>query len=779
MDANQIIELLDDILPQKTTLNKPHKTIAILAIIEGIEAGKITSNKIFHDSFYKQMFSEYFEKYKRISDSKRSHTPFFHLKSNGFWTLIPHEGKEPDIEKASTAGGPGKLDEAVAYAELRHDLFVSLKDANTRNAVKDFLISKLEDNTMRDEFTAVFSNEETVQKAPQTAEPAATTPAHPPETPPAMENAADATSDFLDYLNQLHNTTADNRNALAEAQARSRFFGAIHVSWPITDLVWEKLTGPDGQNVILTGHAGDGKSTIGLEIFKRLEGKQMSEPLESGLKNHEEKRINDHAIHIIKDLSELTDEAAASAFTRAARGDGRWLIISNTGRLLEVLEAVAPDYGHTELEIGNILLGLLQKAEPTQFKNLGDSFVLINLSRLDNLQIVRELFHRLVDNPHWDECRSCDIQDHCPVQMNLNAIREGYGTTSERIAWVYRLLYEYGKRLTLRQVSAHLAYSLTAGLDCGRIRKMAESPTPPPVNAYLFYNRFFGFRGASMVEKAQRLKAVQYLMPMEMGAKPFLSVDRVLWTFEEGPVPELPGTLRPVFESLREMTLSGYGSEAVGARFRQEFRRLFFVFGAFSETGTEKDFVGGFTGSPMLVETESWQSSPAHLTVRRREELKQKVLHVLLEQYTGFYIPETRRGNELFITLNRRNDALRQSVQILLADISFSNFELVLEEIYQTFRPQRYVLVLRDRYSPEIRLTLDLPFLDYVLMRSEGEIGQRLKRGYLDRLDYFKNLLLDRLSTEPSEEMRLIQLNHDGKLEQFRVMISDNNLEIV
>jgi hypothetical protein len=210
------------------------------------------------------------------------------------------------------------------------------------------------------------------------------------------------------------------------------------------------------------------------------------------------------------------------------------------------------------------------------------------------------------------------------------------------------------------------------------------------------------------------------------------------------------------------------------------------MFGEFSETGIEMDFVGGFIGSPMLVETESWQSSPAYLTTRRREELKQKVLHVLLEQYTGFYIPETRRENELLITLNRRNNALRQSVQILLADISFSNFELVLEEIYRTFRPQRYVLVLRDRYSPdEIRLTLDLPFLDYVLMRSEGEIGQRLKRGYLDRLDYFKNLLLNRLHKETigvdqsAEELRLIQLNSDGKLEQYRVMLSDDLLEIL
>ncbi|MFO8088449.1 MAG: protein kinase [Desulfatiglandaceae bacterium] len=647
-------------------------------------------------------------------------------------------------------------------------------------AVQPFRAARFQNiNEMRDEFDAVFSYEDSVQVTLQTAESAEKWHVYSPEAPPARENAFKTAGDFLDYLNQLHNTTADNRNALAEAQARSRFFGSIHVAWPVTDLVWEKLTGTDGGNIILTGHAGDGKSTICLEIFKRLERKDMSEPLESGLGNHEEKQINGYKIHLIKDLSELPDEKAARALNRAAQGDGRWLIISNTGRLLEVLEALAPAYGLTEIKIGNSLLGLLREKEPTKFKDLGVPFVLINLSQLDNLQIARELFHRLVDNENWGGCRSCDIYAYCPVQMNLKAIRESYEITSERIALIYRLLYEYGKRLTLRQVSAHLAYSLTGGLDCGRIREIAESPKPPPVNAYLFYNRFFGFHGASIDEKAQRLKAIQCLMPIEMGARPFLSLDRVLWTFEEGPTPELPDTLKPVFESLRGMRLSGYGSEAVGARFRQEFRRLFFVFGAFANAGSEKDFVGGFTGSLMLVETESWQCSPTKLTPTRREELKQKVLHVLLEQYTGFYIPETRRGNELFITLNRRNEALRQSVQILLAEIAFSNFELVLEEIYQTFRPQRYHLVLRDRYSPEIHLTLDLPFLDFVLLRSEGELGQRLNLGYLDRLEWFKNLLTARLPSESHEEMRLIQLNHDGKLEQFRVMLSDGFLEIV
>ncbi len=74
---------------------------------------------------------------------------------------------------------------------------------------------------------------------------------------------------FVAYLNSLHSVTAGSENALAESQSVNWLFGYIHVPLQVTDYIFDTLTKPDGTHVILTGHAGDGKSTIGLELYKR------------------------------------------------------------------------------------------------------------------------------------------------------------------------------------------------------------------------------------------------------------------------------------------------------------------------------------------------------------------------------------------------------------------------------------------------------------------------------------------------------------------------------
>lgn len=94
MEIHEIEGLLKEILPENCKGNKPHKSLAFLAILEGIESGRILINRIFHDNFYRHTFSNFFKKFGREGDSDRPHTPFFYLKTSKFWRLIPHEGKE-------------------------------------------------------------------------------------------------------------------------------------------------------------------------------------------------------------------------------------------------------------------------------------------------------------------------------------------------------------------------------------------------------------------------------------------------------------------------------------------------------------------------------------------------------------------------------------------------------------------------------------------------------------------------------------------------------------
>ena len=76
---------------------------------------------------------------------------------------------------------------------------------------------------------------------------------------------------FVSYLNSLSNTSAGNENATAESQLTSAYFDRIRVENPVTDYIFDQVCNKQ-KNVILTGNAGDGKTTIAAEIFKRLTG---------------------------------------------------------------------------------------------------------------------------------------------------------------------------------------------------------------------------------------------------------------------------------------------------------------------------------------------------------------------------------------------------------------------------------------------------------------------------------------------------------------------------
>lgn len=391
---------------------------------------------------------------------------------------------------------------------------------------------------------------------------------------------------FVNYLNTLHNTTAANPNALAESQALNPYFGSIHVPLDLTDFIEQELTGSDGNHVILTGHAGDGKSTIGLELYKHLKQLPMQEPLAEPLKTIEEIPMDGGGtISLIKDMSELSAEERIGNVLKAAQ-DGnekhRWFIISNTGTLLNTLQEVAQQAEQNWYELESRILTLLEKPDPEVLELLGSRFTLLNLARVDNIGTAGKLLEKLLLPEHWQPCEGCDIFASCPIYCNVKALQEHQELVKERIEWIYRRFFEYGHRLTVRQISAHLAYSLTAGLHYHELRELASQAVSPELTEYLFFNRFFGYRGTKEDRQARRLTAVHMLLPLEMGAKPYLALERRLWMGESGVLPELPSVLKPLLKEIKARTHTSSGDDNISpSRMRQQLRRMFYLFGDF------------------------------------------------------------------------------------------------------------------------------------------------------------------------------------------------------
>jgi serine/threonine protein kinase len=583
---------------------------------------------------------------------------------------------------------------------------------------------------------------------------------------------------FVAYLNTLHNLSAGNENALAESQALSPDFGSIHIPTRVTDVIYRELTSNSGGHVILTGHAGDGKSTIGLELYKRLIGQNMDKPLMMPLREHEQVSLDSGlTVHIVKDMSELGAQARLEALLNASQAiysEDRWLIISNTGTLLSTIDNAAKNLSMDYLEVENILLRLLEAPDPKIFDGFGAKFTIINLARIDNVPVAISLLERLVDSSRWEICSNCSISSKCPIWMNALCLKESFEVSAKRVKAVYRLLSDFGKRLTMRQVSAHFAYSITGGLDCDQIKALACNNNFNNLDRYLFHNLFFGFCGSEPATFSSVLPAIEYLAPLELGSRPFPRLERSLYVEGESRVVKAPTSIKPFLDSIVDLIRTRFkDDQPLSGRLRQQVRRLVYLF---CDVGDEiKAFPANFLGSEAVFLYEKWDQNPETLDLIEKQGLLDLVLHVLQEEFTGYSSGQKSLGHEIFITAKRSMSDLMQSVQVLYAKTPKSNFELILEKHSSKVGERSPVLILKERVSGA-ELTLDSPLLDFVILRSRGEIGRDINPAYFDRMNRFKSLLVE---FHKLDNIELLTLRSSGALETIRLSVQGQNLQVI
>lgn len=72
---------------------------------------------------------------------------------------------------------------------------------------------------------------------------------------------------YIDYLNSLHNYNAQNENAYGERNIDNPYFKDVMVRVGLCDYIKENLTVKKPHILILTGHAGDGKTSIMYQVL--------------------------------------------------------------------------------------------------------------------------------------------------------------------------------------------------------------------------------------------------------------------------------------------------------------------------------------------------------------------------------------------------------------------------------------------------------------------------------------------------------------------------------
>jgi hypothetical protein len=138
-----------------------------------------------------------------------------------------------------------------------------------------------------------------------------------------------------------------------------------------------------------------------------------------------------------------------------------------------------------------------------------------------------------------------------------------------------------------------------------------------------------------------------------------------------------------------------------------------------------------------------------------------------------------RDERRLYVTLNRHRNEVRQSAQVVLAQVDWSTaVKLELCSLEDAVGGTRIDLVLKGRDHLEgTDLRLTVPFLDYVVMRHFGELGEVLQTAYRERLNQFKAQVQKKASSA-DESIMLVRLKNDHTFRRQHYSIRNERLEV-
>jgi putative restriction endonuclease len=102
--------------------------------------GTITSNLIEPNPDLGELFTLYWARVMPPDQRGNLALPFFHLRSEGFWHLIPRQGKEPILAAARQIRSVSQLRDTVLGAQLDEELYEELCVEESRNLLRTVLI---------------------------------------------------------------------------------------------------------------------------------------------------------------------------------------------------------------------------------------------------------------------------------------------------------------------------------------------------------------------------------------------------------------------------------------------------------------------------------------------------------------------------------------------------------------------------------------------------------------------------------------------------------------
>lgn len=584
---------------------------------------------------------------------------------------------------------------------------------------------------------------------------------------------------FVDFLNSMHSVTGNSLGALAERQVTNQFAQKCHVPRNVGKYILDEIKSGKKIACIITGHAGDGKTSILVQLLRDLGMLPANETLK---KYNECINTQNQRLLYVKDMSEIVlDERKAllkKALLAPTHGSCS-ILVSNTGPLLTAFDALliadakekGKDYSE-EQSINDQTILLDQMDQNTSGTcHVGDyEFLMINIARIDNTSFATEFLKKALQQENWTECNNCANKEKCPVFFNSQCLLANQDRVFEFVESYYRYMYEYDQRMTIRQIQSHLCYAITGGLTCDKVLSNHKDLR----TRYNFANLFFGYHDKTFQETAKEIKAIQQLDGLCLDAKN-QDDDYTLFVKEDYSV--FPESIRTILEQYAKKQLlhayslnsDGKDNEAAIA-VRKMVRRFYLLYSSSNKKALAKIlnncYGDGFAEYVEMIKI-------PNLPMSQRRKMRDTVFQALYMDNTGF-LP--KKGNDWLPLTLHRNDSTFQSVLLVLGEIKKEDFSIVQKpldsKMNDIVNEQAVFLSLNNNH-----FLLNLPLYQYFENRKNGVISSTYNPSLTHNIANLETFLNNSITSGSSDSIKLLCNTTQGQKIKT-VYYDDNNTRL-
>ena len=587
---------------------------------------------------------------------------------------------------------------------------------------------------------------------------------------------------FVDYLNSMNNASSDTIAALAESQVNTPFFKKIQIERNLGKYLSERIRSGEHISVVLTGHAGDGKTSILVQILQDLGFLDDNSSLEPE-KEYDNGSIN---LYAVKDMSELPENKQI-AFCRKAldapKSGKSSIIISNTGPLLKCLELIreeqckAQGISFDESEKIALQTQLLDQLDENKNETISVGecqFLMINMARVDNVSFAREIMNKLLADDLWKECQTCPKCSKCPIYFNVVQIRKYQDRVTSAIEAFYRYLYENDKRMTIRQILSQLSFAITGNKTCNDIKVTGKEQMK---FKYLFSNLFFGYHGTEEVDNADQIQGVAYAKELKLDTRG-LDVDYKL--FVTGDFSDFPADIgRLVNEqhrifAKRHLNIDEKDNEfnIKDFEYRRAIRRVYIFFGAPQADPQDNKYLPLYdelfgVGYNAYMRVQNGEASSKLLN-----DLRNTITDALYLEMTG---TSSKMAKDIPLTLKRNDDSF-QSVMITTGSFKKSNFKVKETPFDADFEDNISKHEVELVLSSDLTFKLSMPMVIYFGEIANGVISTISNPSLTHGLSKLKAMLKKIAEQEADDGEISVIVNNTDKPIELKILIDDKLL---